>query len=166
MSDTPERQEADRSADPTPEPTDAHPRAMLAARKAVYDLEALLALAEDEDPGWADGRLEDLGLSLEAGARLPDQADRLIDAMALAVDVLVTFEIVLGGGGSARRLRFECGVDLLDPGEFGRFPDADGFTTRRVFFHPWVGSAEVELHGEDRRVAEAFARRVVPELGS
>jgi hypothetical protein len=45
----------------------------------------------------------------------------------------------------------------------GRHPRS--YEIRRILYrYSWSGSAELELVGEDRRVAESFARRVVPEL--
>jgi hypothetical protein len=84
--------------------------------------------------------------------------DRLLE-YPLAVETTTTFEVVLGCGGPTRTLCLEC----------DRWPGTEGSRTtydvRRVTYpYSWSGSAEVELSGSDREVAESFARRVVPEL--
>lgn len=149
-----------------PEPTDACTHASVSARQAMLDLEALLAVAGHEDAGFSAGRLEDVGLRLDGGDPPADQANRLLDAIPEGIRTTVTFEVALANGGPDGRLGIECEVELLKAGEFGRFPDADGFSVRRVSYRcSPSGSAEIELTGEERRIAEAFARRVVPELG-
>lgn len=135
----------------------------------LYNLQRLANPGVDLDE-WSNDEI----LALDIGYGVPgplsreyvqEEAEDRLNALPLAVEAAVTFEVVLGTGGPDDRLLFECGVDLLDPSEFGRFPDAGGYTIRRVLYrYSWTGSAERELHGEDREVAEEFARRVVPEL--
>jgi hypothetical protein len=147
------------------EQTDIEAYAPIAARQDIADLDDLLAIAGQEDPGISAGRLEDLGLVLEGGDPPEDQANSLLDELPLAIETTVTFEIVLGTGGPDRRICLECEVELLDASEYGRFPDAEGFTVRRACYrYSWSGSAEVDLSGADRQVAEEFARRAIPEL--
>jgi hypothetical protein len=150
---------------PAPGGAAAAARAPASARTTISTLGALLSIAEHEDPGLPGHLLEGLGLASEDDTSLADQADRLLGEMSPALATTVTFEIAPATGGPDRRLCLECDVELLEPGEFGRFPDAGGFTLRRVFYRrAWPASAEVELAGEDREIAERLAARVVPEL--
>jgi hypothetical protein len=90
--------------------------------------------------------------------------DRMF-SLPLAVEATTTFEVVLGCGGPDRRLCFECDVDsrVIERGE--NVLQSVGYEIRRVLYrYSWDRSAEIELDGEDREVAEAFGRRVVPEL--
>jgi hypothetical protein len=143
-------------------------KARASARRAVSDLRALTAIASHEHPGLADSQLEELGLVPAGGYPVEDQADRLIDEVRVALRATVTFEMALRGTALDHRFRIECDVDLVEDGEFDHLPaDADGYKVRRVLYlDPRSSLAEVELTGEDREVAEAFARLAVPELGA
>jgi hypothetical protein len=99
---------------------------------------------------------------IDDGDYVGDQADELLSSYPLCVETQISFEIVIGTGGPDDRLIVECDVELLEPSEFGRFGDLD--VSRILYRYSWDGSAERVLGGEDREVAEAFARRVVPEL--
>lgn len=84
-----------------------------------------------------------------------EEIDRALDEYPLCVEQTRVLEIVLGTGGPDDRLLFECDCD-----EEGR-----AVSLRRVFYrYSWTGSAEVELVGEDREVAERFAARLIPEI--
>jgi hypothetical protein len=78
-----------------------------------------------------------------------------------------TFEIVLADEEPDLRLCIECYVDLLGTGGSARLPDPGGYAIRRIYVrHSWIDTVEIPLSGPDREGADAFARRVVPELGS
>lgn len=163
--DNPVTHNAAEEPSPRTDPTDVAAYAPVSAADLLSDLRILTAIGGYRNAGYPDERLEELGFLLEGGDPLEDQANRLIDEMPMEVATTVTFEVVLGTGGPDRRLCFECDVSMLEASEFGRFPDPEGFTIRRVYYrYAWADSAEVELRGEEREVAEAFARRVVPEL--
>ncbi len=154
--------EIDGSGEPParPKETDVAAYAPLSAEGALSDIGVLVAIAGHENPGFADERLEDLGFVLEGGDPLEDQADWLIEEMPLSLEMETTFEVVLGAGGPDRRLCFECR-------SIGRFDERDqmGYEIGRVYYrYSWCGSAEVQLSGKGREIAEAFGRRVVPEL--
>ena len=92
-------------------------------------------------------------------AEAQEEAGECLDALPLAVEAVTTYEIVLGTGGPDDRLLVECD-GYTDARAEGR-----GHEIRRILYrYSWSGSAEVELVGEDREVAERFARQVVPEL--
>lgn len=110
-------------------------------------------------------RLEALGIESQLDDDASrEEADERLSELPLCVERTMTFEVVLGTGGPDDRLCFECEIGLACPA------DDDTITTptyeiRRVLYrYSWSGSGEVELYGEDREAAEAFARRVVPEL--
>jgi hypothetical protein len=138
-----------------------------AMRGQLDDLAALQQLATDRTyPSHLGVALESLGVEFEGGEPLEDQAERLLDEYPLCVERTVSFEIVLGTGGPDSRLIVECDVDESRVVERGDLVlKAEGYEIRRVLFrYSWEGSGEVELYGDDKAVAEAFARRVVPEL--
>lgn len=165
MNDTADTQESGLTGDTAPERTDARGYAPISARRAISDLQVLLDIADHCDPGFSGRRLEDLGFVLEGGDPLADQAERLIDARPWGIQATVTFAVVLEPAAPQRSLRLECDPDLLDLGELRRFPGRGGHEVRRVFYrYSWSDSAEVELSGADRQIAERFAARVVPEL--
>lgn len=167
MSETSHRQQIDLSGDSAPHQADATSYAPISARAVISELEALLAIADRQDPGFPEERLEELGLVCEGGDPPEEQADRLIEGKPWAVQATVTFEVVLAPHAPDRRLCLECDVDLLDPSEPRRFPGRGGYTVRRASYrYSWSGSSEVELSGAARQVAERFAARVVPELAS
>jgi hypothetical protein len=68
----------------------------------------------------------------------------------------------LGIGGSEDRLNFEC--DTQRVGGMGNSALVSYEIRRILYRYPWSGTAEVELSGDDKEIAEAFARQVVPEL--
>ncbi|MBS1675986.1 MAG: hypothetical protein JST08_01245 [Actinobacteria bacterium] len=148
--------------------TDARAYVATSARDCVADLGDLNELANYgmiEGGATLDpGRLSALGIDPEGAPE--DQAEERLHELSLGVDVTTTFEVVLGAGGPDRRLCFECDRDLDRSGldltpAYPRYV----YEIRRVHFrYSWSGSAEVELTGSDREVAEAFGRRVVPEL--
>lgn len=86
-------------------------------------------------------------------------------SLPLAVEATTTFEVVLGCGGPDRRLCFECDGSPSRVQPDPHTPPPIEYDIRRVLYrYSWDRSAEVELVGEDREVAKAFGRRVVPEL--
>jgi len=86
-------------------------------------------------------------------------------SMPLAVESTTTFEVLLGCGGPDRRLCFEFDVENQGSDAAGVEVFETSYEIRRVLYrYSWDRSAEIELAGEDREVAEAFGRRVVPEL--
>lgn len=147
--------------------TDARAYLETSARDCIDELRDLSALGEYEHPGEArqdigSERIAALGLDPDAFDRY--DAEEAIDALPLAVEATTTFEVVLGIGGPDRRLCFEC--DRIEGGYYddgSRIPST--YEVRRVYYrYSWSGNAELELTGEDREVAEAFAVRVVAEL--
>jgi hypothetical protein len=90
----------------------------------------------------------------------------MLDQLPSAIAKRATFEIALGVGGPDRRLCFEC--VWIPPQSRPQDPVAitrDRYEVRRVFYRfSSSGSADVELNGTDREIAQAFGRRVVPEL--
>lgn len=139
-------------------------------RGRLDDLAVLTKAADYEDPAnvlkeTTAEQLEALGFERE-GDPLAEQAERMLSEYPLAVEATTTFEIVIGTGGPDDRILVEC--DRLTPENCPGYVDSVGsfeYEIRRVLYrYSWSGSAEVELAGEDKEVAEAFARRVVPEL--
>lgn len=140
-----------------------------AKRGRLDDLDALRQVI-DGDADLVDERvLLGLGIGAEYDDHelqrepSPDDAECALDTYALAVESALVFEVVLGTGGPDDRLVFECSLIR------GNRPDTAGaageVAIRRVLYrYTWAGSAEVELVGEDRRIAEEYGRRVVPEL--
>lgn len=147
---------------------DAHAEVENAMRSRLDDLAALQRIARGEDiDEFSNDETLALGLAYGIPGPIPDsqleeEAGERLDELPLAVERTVRFEIVLGTGGPDDRLVFEC--ERVDGN--GPEPEAPAtYEIRRVFYrYSWTGSAEVELTGEDRVVAEEFARRVVPEL--
>lgn len=145
-----------------PDETDARAYVETGARAVIGDLRLLQAVVDGDYDGGSDEMLESLGLEIEDGCIDVDEAIEVLYAMPLAVERTMTFEVILGTGGPDRRLCFECAVELIYPPDGRVVPT---YEIRRVLYrYSWDGSAEVELVGADRQVAEAFARRVVPEL--
>jgi hypothetical protein len=147
--------------------TDARAYVQTSARDCIAHLHDLIALGEYEHSGEARqdigaGRIADLGLDPDAFDRY--DAEEALDELPLAVEATTTFEVILGIGGPDRRLCLEC--DRIEGGfcdDGSRIPSS--YELRRVCYrYSWSDSAELELSGSDRDVAEAFARRVVPEL--
>jgi hypothetical protein len=149
-----------------PEPADVVAYATVSAEDALSDIRDLMAIAGHDNPGYEDRRLEELGFLLEGGDPLEDQANGILSHLPSAIAKRATFEIVLGVKGPDRRLCFEC--VWIPPQSRPQDPVAitrDRYEVRRVFYrYSWSDSAEVELHGTDREIAEDFGRRVLPEL--
>jgi hypothetical protein len=150
--------------------TDAPAYAPIAARALIGDLRIIAAVDATDDlsrvGGVSNERLESLGFDLDPDCEaLEDQAGELMDSIALAVEATTTFEVVLGCGGPDVRLCFECVAEesAVQPDPHTRPPLS--YEIRHVLYvYTWEGRGEVELYGDDREVAEAFGRRVVPEL--
>lgn len=124
----------------------------------LHNLQRLANPGVDLDE-WSNDELLalDIGYGVEGPLSreyIEEAALERLDAYPLAVETTTLFEVVLGTGGPDDRLLFECSGDR-----------EEGFEIERVIYrYSWTGSAERVLSGEDRRVAEEFARRVVPEL--
>lgn len=152
----------------TPDQTIASEYVETAMRGRLDDLAGLFEATDS--PTTMDP--ETLG-ALEVGAEFEDgylvderdtreRAQDRLDSLPLCVDTTTTFEIVLGTGGPDDRLLIECSPIPFDGEGFGGIK---GWEIDRVLYrYSWSGSAEIELYGEDRAVAERFARQVVPEL--
>lgn len=151
---------------------DAHGEVDAEMRSRLDELHNLLRLA---NPGvdldeWSNDEL----LAMDIGYGVPgalsreyiqEAAEERLDAYPLAVERTVSLEVVLGTGGPDTRLIFECDLAIEEPGPYDPQGARDVLDIRRVLFrYSWTGSAEVELRGEDREIAEEFGRRVVPEL--
>jgi hypothetical protein len=107
-------------------------------------------------------QVEGLGVELEGGEPLEDQANALLDEYLLCVEATTTFEIVLGIGGPDDRLLVECET-VENRMREGR--DHAAYEIHRILYrYSWSGSGERILNGEDYAVAERFARLVVAEL--
>ncbi|MBS1886116.1 MAG: hypothetical protein JSU06_02920 [Actinobacteria bacterium] len=149
-----------------PDETDARAYVTTSGRDLIRELRTLELLTQG-------GRTLDETQMLDCiDVEGPADEDEIVEAaedrlfsMPLAVEATTTFEVVLGCGGPDRRLCFECDVDsrVIERGE--NVLQSVGYEVRRVLYrYSWDRSAEIELAGEDREVAEAFGRRVVPEL--
>lgn len=152
--------------------TDAKAYVGIEAKSRLEDITALQAVAT-ESAGYGlitdRDRLESLGV--EVGPDGLVDADSALDRlyeMPLAVEAMTTFEIVLGVGGPDSRILVEC--DVTPPqsrpdADDGVYIRATAYEIRRVLFrYSWEGTGTVQLTGDDKETAEAFARRVVPEL--
>lgn len=132
----------------------------------LHSLQCLTNPRVDLDE-WSNDELLALEIGYgEAGPlsreTIQEQAEERLNSYPLCVEATTTFEIVLGIGGPDQRLLIEC-----DGGPSSQDGDVHplAYEIRRILYrYSWTGSAEVELTGEDYDVAEAFARRVVPEL--
>lgn len=151
--------------DATPHETDAAAYVDTAMRGRLDDLHNLQRLA---NPGvdldeWSNDEILSLDIGYGVAGPLSreyiqEQAEERLAEYPLAVETMTTFEIVLGTGGPDDRL-------LIEARPYGvSFREQGGEIRRVLYRYSWEGSAEVELTGEDREVAEAFARQVVPEL--
>lgn len=134
-------------------------------RDRLESLSALQRLSRGDDiDEFSNDEMLALGIGYGQAGPLPDteiegQASEALDALPLAVERTVAFEVVLGTGGPDDRLVFECSAG----GDVGE--GMHSFEIRRVLYrYSWTGSAEIELDGEDRQVAEELAGRTVPEL--
>ncbi len=131
----------------------------LAALRQVIDGDADLIDQRELEALDVGAEFEDHELQ-SYGSDLTDRAEERLDQLPLCIDRTTVFEIVLGTGGPDDRLLVEC-----DTAQDWTPEGSVSFEIRRVLYrYSWSGSAEVELSGEDRETAEAFARRVVPEL--
>lgn len=145
---------SDQVSDGSSDSTNAVAYVGTAMRGRLDDLSALVAIAAEEKVSTDGAEL--LGLDSD---RLRESAEEALAEYPLIVESTRLFEIVLGTGGPDDRLILECDHDGMGTHL------SDGYEIRRVLYrYSWSGSAEVELTGEDREIAEAFARRVVPEL--
>jgi len=145
--------------------TDAAAYVGVAMRGRLDHIAGLLTATWGDPEQFSNDEL----LALDIGYGVPgpltaeyvrEEAESHLHALPLAVEVTTTFEVVLGTGGPDDRLLVECRAEL-DP-EQTLQPQ---YEVRRILYrYSWEGSGEVELVGEDRAAAEAFARRVVPEL--
>lgn len=144
--------ERNREAGIATETGDAHGEIAKHMRGRLDDLAGLFAVVDGEA---TDTEAEDL-----------EEAEEQLDEYPLCVEATTTFEIVLGTGGPDDRLLIECNVancsgESFRPGS-GETPS---YEIRRVLYrYSWSNSAEVELVGKDKEVAERFAQHVVPEL--
>lgn len=132
-------------------------------RGRLDDLAVLVPVAEGDwselEPGLAES------VDLDPDGDMQDQAQTRLYEYPLCVEATTTFEIVLGTGGPDDRLLIECDTSDRISGTFPHEVIGTDYEIRRVLYrYSWSGSAEVELVGEDKEVAEVFARRVVPEL--
>lgn len=126
-----------------------------AMRGRLDDLAVLIGTAEGKGEGWADpDKLEALGIkdkhATEDDGQAAEEASDRLDEYHACVDTKATFEIVISGGGPSDAFLIQCNV-------FG-----GKYEIRSVLYRHSYGMRE--LIGEDRETAEAFARRVVPEL--
>jgi hypothetical protein len=139
------------------------------ARELIGDLRILAAIDATDDLSRVshvpNEQLESLGFDLDpAGEAFEDQAARLMDEMPLAVEATTTYENSFGGDGAARSLLILCKHGTV----WGPNGDEQSLEITGVSYrYSWDvdNEAEIELDGEDREAAEAFGRRVVPELG-
>lgn len=146
-------------------------------RSRLDDLAVLVAVAQED---WTEkiqklssAEFEALGMSGDhAGAsaisaqriEAAEDAQGRLDEYPLCVEATTTFEIVIGTGGPDDRLLIECNVIPPDPGGVHGHYGPRYEISRVLYRYSWEGSAEIVLTGDDRETAEAFARRVVPEL--
>lgn len=141
---------------------DAHAEVSDAMRSRLDDLAKLTHIHNGTDDDT--GGLSALGVDTDPAddpETAREEADERLGEYPLSVERTTLIEVVLGTGGPDDRLIFECDGGPLYHG----VGDDSAYEIRRVLYlYSWTGSAEVELVGEDREVAEAFARRVVPEL--
>lgn len=146
------------------DPTDPDDAVEGNMRSRLGDLRLLI---ETRDAGTApDGasgaELEALGFDLDNPDAV-EQAEELLDEFPLSVERTTLVEVVLGTGGPDDRLIFECSTTH----DYEPAPAVAALEVRRVLYRfSWGGkSAERVLSGEDKKTAEAFAARIVPELG-
>src|SRR5690606_23107435 len=92
----------------TTDQTNAREYVSEAMRGPVDDRRDLLTLADGGDPDYTvpDERVAALGI--DPGDYVGDQALESLHAYPLAVEVMTTFEIVLGVGGPDSRILVEC----------------------------------------------------------
>lgn len=147
-----------------PDQTNPSEYVSTAMRSRLDDLAILTQVCQDNVSESKIADMETLGFE-RGGRPFAEQAQQLLDEYPLAVETTTTFEIVLGIGGPDDRLLVECDTDLGKYTGEPRRQFADAYEIRRILYrYSWEGSAEVVLTGEDKATAEAFARRVVPEL--
>jgi hypothetical protein len=137
----------------TIDPTDAKAYVETSARDAIADIFRLQQVA-DGTHELTTAELEAIDLPVDTdGCVDTDEALERLYGLPLAVERKTIFEIVLGTNGPHRELRIHCGNY-----------DEEWEIERVTYLYGWSGVAEVELTGDDKETAEAFARRVVPEL--
>ena len=144
--------------------TDVRAYVGTSARDCVADLRDLTVLAEYEH---GEEARQDIGAErIPIWGWTPRRSiATTIDELTLAVEATTTFEVLLNVGGPDRRLCLECDGSPAGWQPDPHTPPPTVYEVRRVYYrYSWSGSAEVELVGEDREVAETFARRVVPAL--
>jgi hypothetical protein len=149
--------------------TDAAAYVGTAMRGRLDDLALLQSLAAEDD----QTDFGKVGALMAMSARdvseagqpyMAEQAEEALDEFPLCVERMVSFEVVLGTGGPDDRLIIECDTVERGAGHQGFALGLDYEIRRVLYRYSWEGSGEVVLRGEDRKVAENFARRVVPEL--
>lgn len=142
-----------------------------AAKSLIDDLNILIGTAEGKGEGWADpDTLEALGVhDKHAGPEdnAEEEAQERLDEYPLCIEAMVTFEVVLGVGGPDSRILVECDRVEMNSTYEDQAGTRWAYEIRRVLYrYSWSGVGEVELTGDDREIAEGFARRVVPELAA
>ncbi len=145
---------------------DAHAEVREQAESRIAHIRMLNDLAAEtaDIDSYSNDDLLALGIGYaQPGAlelqQIVDEARERLRELPLVVEQRTQFEVVLGTGGPDDRLIFECHHDGLGAHL------SEGYEIERVLYrYSWTGTAEVELEGEDREIAEAFAREVVPEL--
>lgn len=149
-----------------PDETDACAYVETSARDLIGELRTLELLTQGGRTLDETQMLDCVDLEGPAGEdEIVEAAEDRLFSLPLAVEATTTFEVVLGCGGPDRRLCFECRGEPADWQPDPHTPPPTIYEVRRVLYrYSWDRSAEIELSGEDREVAEAFGRRVVPEL--
>lgn len=133
-------------------------------RSRLDDLLVLTSAADGE--AIAIDALERLGVeSGEGDQATREDAERVLVEYPLCVEATMQFEIVIGTGGPDDRLIVECDLTTESHIDGDVYTPEGSYEIRRVLYrYSWTGSAERVLDGDDLATAEAFARRVVPEL--
>jgi DNA processing protein len=150
--------------------TDASEYVDIAMQERLKTLKTLHMVIENEGRNVAEPDIVAAELGIDPndldgdGRDLVEVAETALYEQPLYVETTTIYEIVFGTGGPDDRLIVECNVIPPDPGGVHGSHVATNKFRRIVYRYSWSGSAEVELIGEDRDTAEAFARQVVPEL--
>lgn len=139
-----------------------------AARDLIEDLALLVDLAGDLQVITHPDRIAAVGVETMPTADRElarEEAEERMARMAEGVMATTTFEVALAGACPGRALCFECDRVEMNAPYVEQTGERFTYEIRRVLYRrSWDGSAETELSGEDREVAEAFGRRVVVEL--
>lgn len=154
------------------DPTNGAGYVAKAMRSRLEDLSVLVIAGIERHPMAVDAeQLEAVGVEVsDSDEAMADSALEALDQYPLAVERTVCFEIVLGTGGPDDRIVLECDqvavtAPAIREGKRAAVPIQQGYEIRHVLYrYSWEGSGEIALSGDDREVAEEFARRVVPEL--